>query len=114
MVARPVDSAIVAARAPWRVKCSVVRKLTAAGRGSSTVGTLMRVPVVIESERRVSLEQAPRTPRGRARVRELRHALHAPLQRDGALGGRLLELPPGLHGDRAPDRRGLAARTASP
>src|SRR5215469_4925745 len=34
IVARPVDSAIVAARAPWRVKCSVVTNVTAAGRGS--------------------------------------------------------------------------------
>src|SRR5215469_15078436 len=35
IVARPVDSAIVAARAPCRVKCSVVTNVTAAGRGSS-------------------------------------------------------------------------------
>src|SRR5215472_11181229 len=34
MVARPVDSAVVAARAPCRVKCSVVTKVTEAGRGS--------------------------------------------------------------------------------
>jgi len=34
MLARPVDSAIVDERAPWRVKCSVVTKVTAAGRGS--------------------------------------------------------------------------------
>ena len=37
IVARPVDSAMVAARAPWRVKCSVVTKVTAAGRGSVSV-----------------------------------------------------------------------------
>ena len=59
IVARPVDSAIVAARAPCSVKCSVVRKLTAAGRGSSTVGTLKRASVVVTDERRVSLDQAP-------------------------------------------------------
>ncbi len=35
IVARPVDSAIVAARAPWRVKCSVVMNVTAADRGSA-------------------------------------------------------------------------------
>src|SRR5215469_5533133 len=35
IVARPVDSAIVAARAPCRVKCSVVTNVTAADRGSS-------------------------------------------------------------------------------
>src|SRR5215475_1636863 len=35
IVARPVDSAIVAARAPWRVKCSVVTNVTAAGCGSA-------------------------------------------------------------------------------
>ena len=34
MVARLVDSAIVAARAPCRVKCSVVTNVTAAGRGA--------------------------------------------------------------------------------
>jgi hypothetical protein len=34
MLARPVASAIVAERAPWRVKCSVVTKLTAAGCGT--------------------------------------------------------------------------------
>src|SRR5215469_14005124 len=34
IVARPVDSAIVAARAPCRVKCSVVTNVTAAVRGS--------------------------------------------------------------------------------
>jgi hypothetical protein len=34
MFALPVDSAIVAARAPWSTKCSVVRKVTAAERGS--------------------------------------------------------------------------------
>lgn len=33
--ARLIDSAIVAARAPWRVKCSVFTNVTAAGRGSS-------------------------------------------------------------------------------
>jgi hypothetical protein len=32
--ARPVDSATVAARAPWSTKCSVVTNVTAAGRGS--------------------------------------------------------------------------------
>src|SRR5205807_7749982 len=37
IVARPVDSAIVDARAPWRVKCSVVANVTAAGRGSLLV-----------------------------------------------------------------------------
>src|SRR5215469_4409462 len=36
IVARPVDSAIVAARAPCRVKCSVVTNVTAAGRGSAS------------------------------------------------------------------------------
>jgi hypothetical protein len=36
MFARPVDSAIVAARAPWSVKCSVVTNETAAGRGSAS------------------------------------------------------------------------------
>src|SRR5215472_4454543 len=35
IVARLVDSAIVAARAPWRVKCSVVTNVTAAGLGSA-------------------------------------------------------------------------------
>jgi hypothetical protein len=35
IVARPVDSAIVAARAPCSVKCSVVRNATAAARGSA-------------------------------------------------------------------------------
>src|SRR5215813_4540653 len=35
IVARPVDSAVVAARAPWRVKCSVVTNVTAAGCGSA-------------------------------------------------------------------------------
>src|SRR5215471_3309322 len=35
IVALPVDSAIVAARAPCRVKCSVVTNVTAAGRGSA-------------------------------------------------------------------------------
>jgi hypothetical protein len=34
MFARPVDSAIVAARAPWSVKCSVDTNETAAERGS--------------------------------------------------------------------------------
>src|SRR5262249_27992128 len=34
IVARLVDSAMVAARAPCRVKCSVVTNVTAAGRGS--------------------------------------------------------------------------------
>src|SRR5436190_13043736 len=34
MLARPVDSAIVAAREPCRTKCSVVTNVTAAGRGS--------------------------------------------------------------------------------
>jgi hypothetical protein len=35
IVARLVDSAIVAARAPCKVKCSVVTNATAAGRGSA-------------------------------------------------------------------------------
>src|SRR5215216_323207 len=34
MDARPIDSAMVAARAPWSTKCSVVTKVTAEGRGS--------------------------------------------------------------------------------
>ena len=34
MLARAVDSAIVAARAPWSVKCSVVMNVTADARGS--------------------------------------------------------------------------------
>src|SRR3954464_256033 len=36
MFARPVDSAIVAARAPWSTKCSVVTNVTAAERGSAS------------------------------------------------------------------------------
>src|SRR6516165_10878202 len=35
IVARPADSAIAAARAPCKVKCSVVMNVTAAGRGSA-------------------------------------------------------------------------------
>src|SRR5215469_18717511 len=49
MVARPVDSAVVAARAPCRVKCSVVTKVTAAGRGSepcAPASPLALLPVV--------------------------------------------------------------------
>jgi hypothetical protein len=34
MFARPVDSAIVVARAPWSTKCSVVTNVTATERGS--------------------------------------------------------------------------------
>jgi hypothetical protein len=34
MLARPVDSAIVAERAPWSTKCSVVTNVTAAERTS--------------------------------------------------------------------------------
>jgi hypothetical protein len=34
MLARPVDSAMVAERAPWSVKCSVVMNETADARGS--------------------------------------------------------------------------------
>src|SRR4051812_11500095 len=41
MFARPVDSAIVAARAPWSVKCSVVKNVTAAGRGSVPVSPIL-------------------------------------------------------------------------
>jgi hypothetical protein len=36
MFARPFDSAIVAARAPWSTKCSVVTNVTAAERGSAS------------------------------------------------------------------------------
>src|SRR3954449_1609610 len=36
MFARPVDSAIVAARAPWSTKCPVVTNVTAAERGSAS------------------------------------------------------------------------------
>src|SRR5689334_10379482 len=49
MVARPVDSAVVAARAPCRVKCSVVTKVTAAGLGSepgAAASPLALLPVV--------------------------------------------------------------------
>jgi hypothetical protein len=35
MFARPVDSVIVAERAPWSTKCSVVTNVTAAERGSA-------------------------------------------------------------------------------
>src|SRR5438270_7675511 len=42
IVARPVDSAMVDARAPWRVKCSVVANVTAAGRGSLLLSFGMR------------------------------------------------------------------------
>jgi hypothetical protein len=35
MFARPFDSAIVAERAPWSTKCSVVTNVTAAERGSA-------------------------------------------------------------------------------
>jgi hypothetical protein len=35
MFARPVDSAIVAARAPWSAKCSVVTNVIAAEVGSA-------------------------------------------------------------------------------
>src|SRR5215212_11021075 len=41
MFARPVDSAIVAARAPWSTKCSVVTKVTAGGRGSLCVSPFL-------------------------------------------------------------------------
>jgi hypothetical protein len=34
MLARPFDSAIVAERAPWSAKCSVVTNVTATARGS--------------------------------------------------------------------------------
>src|SRR5438094_631115 len=37
IVARAVDSAIVAARAPWSARCSVVTNVTAEGRGSLLV-----------------------------------------------------------------------------
>ena len=50
MVARPVDSAIVDDRAPWGVKCSVVAKVTAAGRGSNAKPTgldLYPIPAVL-------------------------------------------------------------------
>ena len=46
IVARLVDSAIVAARAPCRVKCSVVTKVTAAGRGSVPSLPLVSLPVI--------------------------------------------------------------------
>jgi hypothetical protein len=36
MFARPVDSAIVDARAPWSTKCSVVTYVPAAERGSAS------------------------------------------------------------------------------
>ena len=42
MFARPFDSAIVAERAPWSTKCSVVTNVTAAERGSApSVGFLV-------------------------------------------------------------------------
>src|SRR5215471_3167833 len=48
IVARPVDSAIVAARAPCRVKCSVVTNVTAADRGSaSPAAALVLVSLLI-------------------------------------------------------------------
>jgi hypothetical protein len=37
MFARPVDSAIVAARAPWSTKCSVVTNVIAAELGSASL-----------------------------------------------------------------------------
>src|SRR6266568_4948289 len=43
MLARPVASAIVDERVPWRVKCSVVTKLTAAGSGSVSAGSAWSV-----------------------------------------------------------------------
>src|SRR6516162_6358191 len=48
IVARPVDAAIVAARAPCRVKCSVVMNVTAAGRGSAPpTAAMMLVSLLI-------------------------------------------------------------------
>jgi hypothetical protein len=48
LVARPVDSAIVAARAPCKLKCSVVTNVTAAVRGSgSPVSALVLVWLLI-------------------------------------------------------------------
>ena len=47
MVARPVDSAIVAARAPWSTKCSVVTNVTAAARGS-----VLASPVLVRDSMR--------------------------------------------------------------
>jgi hypothetical protein len=39
--ARPVDSEIVAARAPWSTKCSVVTNVTAGGRGSMLASPIL-------------------------------------------------------------------------
>jgi hypothetical protein len=41
MFARPVDSAIVAARAPWSTKCSVVTNVTAGARGSVSASPIL-------------------------------------------------------------------------
>ena len=70
IVARPVDSAIVAARAPCNVKCSVVMNVTAAGCGSaSPAAALVLVRLLI------ALPLSFREPAaGRARPQLLGHA----------------------------------------
>jgi hypothetical protein len=45
MFARPVDSAIVAARALWSTKCSVLTNVTAADRGSASSVLRASLPV---------------------------------------------------------------------
>src|SRR6516165_10160969 len=57
IVARPVDSAIVAARAPCRVKCSVVMNVTAAERGSKRPTA---APVMVFASPAIPISSLPR------------------------------------------------------
>ena len=57
MFARPVDSAIVAARAPWSTKCSVVTNVTAAERGSPSS--------VVRASLSIAASPPPQRPRRR-------------------------------------------------
>ena len=62
-IARPVDSAIVAARAPCKVKCSVVTNVTAAGRGSAPPAAALVLVWLLIARRLPSVSAAA----GRAR-----------------------------------------------
>src|SRR4029450_8231347 len=75
MFARPVDSAIVAARAPWSTKCSVVTNVTAAERGAASS--------VLRGSLSVAATPPPWRPRWRGAYRRNRR----PLEEDARVNG---------------------------
>src|SRR6266508_3762433 len=91
MLARPVDSAIVDARAPWSVKCSVVANATAAGRGSSLLSAIRAADIVCLLVKGCRGSLAP-DGSGTPCTRRMHEVLPSSLRRRGLPGERRLPL----------------------